>query len=120
MPTRSWPAWPLRCAPLSLHNDDDSQLIPRQSAGFATAGHGTHFIKDGGISLTGKLPLATFGGLKARGHPVGASGVYQAVEAYLQLTGRAGLNQVHGAKVGMLQNIGGTGATISTHVLVAE
>jgi len=60
------------------------------------------------------------GGLKARGHPVGATGVYQAVEAALQLRGAAGDCQVEGARVGLIQNIGGSGATVVTHVLEAE
>jgi acetyl-CoA C-acetyltransferase len=62
----------------------------------------------------------TFGGLKARGHPVGASGCYQIVEAFLQLTQRAGANQVPDAAVALVQNIGGTGATVVTHVLARE
>ena len=66
------------------------------------------------------MPVATFGGLKARGHPVGATGVYQTVEAYLQLSGAAGANQVTGAEVALVQNIGGTGATVVTHVLRRE
>ena len=57
------------------------------------------------------------GGLKSRGHPVGATGVYQIVETVLQLTGEAGANQVPGARIGMAQNIGGSGATILTHIL---
>ena len=57
-------------------------------------GQGTAFAADGHIALDGSLPIASFGGLKARGHPVGASGVYQAVEMHWQLTGRAGRNQI--------------------------
>jgi len=57
------------------------------------------------------------GGLKARGHPVGATGVYQIVESVQQLRGEAGENQVDGAKIGMAQNIGGSGASILTHIL---
>ena len=57
------------------------------------------------------------GGLKARGHPVGATGVYQIVETIQQLTGTAGKNQVQDANVAMVQNIGGTGATVVTHIL---
>jgi acetyl-CoA C-acetyltransferase len=70
--------------------------------------------------LRGELPLATFGGLKARGHPVGASGCYQIVEAFLQLSGRAGPNQVPDAGVALVQNIGGTGATVVSHLLTRE
>jgi acetyl-CoA C-acetyltransferase len=57
------------------------------------------------------------GGLKSRGHPVGATGVYQIVELVQQLTGNAGVNQVKDARIGMAQNIGGSGATIVTHIL---
>jgi acetyl-CoA C-acetyltransferase len=59
------------------------------------------------------------GGLKSRGHPVGATGVYQIVEAVTQLRGQAGANQVKDARLAMTQNIGGSGATIVTHILGA-
>jgi acetyl-CoA C-acetyltransferase len=88
-----------------------------EAAGFAEKGKGVHFGKDGEITRTGKLPIATFGGLKSRGHPVGATGVYQLVETYLQLTGTAGENQVPDPEFALVQNIGGTGATVVSHVL---
>ncbi|HET8699436.1 MAG TPA: thiolase domain-containing protein [Gammaproteobacteria bacterium] len=88
-----------------------------ESAGFAPPGTGTRLATEGAIGLDGRLPLATFGGLKARGHPVGATGCYQLVEAYLQLSDGAGPNQVRGAERALVQNIGGTGATVVTHVL---
>jgi acetyl-CoA C-acetyltransferase len=69
------------------------------------------------IALDGRIPVTTMGGLKARGHPVGATGVYQVVEAALQLRGEAGENQLPDARTGMTQNIGGSGATIITHIL---
>jgi acetyl-CoA C-acetyltransferase len=59
------------------------------------------------------------GGLKARGHPVGATGIYQVVEVAEQLRGEAGANQVVNARLGMAQNIGGSGATVVTHILEA-
>jgi acetyl-CoA C-acetyltransferase len=59
------------------------------------------------------------GGLKARGHPVGATGIYQVIEVVEQLTGQCGPNQVRGATLGMAQNIGGSGATVVTHILGA-
>jgi acetyl-CoA C-acetyltransferase len=92
-------------------------VLALEAAGFAPLGRGAHVVRDGGIGLGGRLPLSTFGGLKARGHPVGATGAYQLVEAYLQLTARAGPNQVPHAEIGLVQNIGGTGATVVTHVL---
>jgi acetyl-CoA C-acetyltransferase len=69
------------------------------------------------IGIGGRLPVSTMGGLKARGHPVGATGVYQVIEVVSQLTGSAGKNQVAGARIGMAQNIGGSGATVITHIL---
>jgi acetyl-CoA C-acetyltransferase len=91
-----------------------------EGAGFARPGAGLEYADSARIGLRGELPLATFGGLKARGHPVGASGCYQVVEAFLQLAERAGPNQVPDAGVALVQNIGGTGATVVTHVLTRE
>ena len=91
-----------------------------EAAGFAKPGEGVHFGKDGAIALDGKLPISTMGGLKARGHPVGATGVYQLVETYLQLTGTAGANQIKDLKMALIQNIGGTGATVVSHILRRE
>lgn len=88
-----------------------------EAAGFAEPGQGVHFGRDGEIALDGQLPISTMGGLKARGHPVGATGLYQTVEACLQLSERAGENQVKGCRIGMTQSIGGTGATVVTHIL---
>jgi acetyl-CoA C-acetyltransferase len=92
-------------------------VLSLESAGFAAAGTGLHLGLDGRIALDGDLPISTFGGLKARGHPVGATGVYQLVEAYLQLCGQAGPNQVRNAEVALVQNVGGTAATVVNHVL---
>jgi acetyl-CoA C-acetyltransferase len=88
-----------------------------EAAGFAGRGEGWKQAQSGAIGLTGALPISTFGGLKARGNPVGATGVYQAVEASLQLRGQAGANQVANASVALLQNLGGLGSTAVTHVL---
>ncbi len=91
-----------------------------EACGFAERGQGPRLALEGQISPKGKLPIATLGGLKARGHPVGATGVYQIVELVQQLRGEAGMCQVPGAKVGMAQNIGGSGANIVTHILRAN
>jgi acetyl-CoA C-acetyltransferase len=88
-----------------------------EACGFAERGQGPRLALDGDIFPGGRLPVATRGGLKARGHPVGATGVYQLVELAQQLWGEAGANQVPGARIGMAQNIGGSGATILTHIL---
>ena len=71
----------------------------------------------GEIALDGRIPISTMGGLKARGHPVGATGVYQIVEAVQQLRGQAGANQLPDCHWGMTQNVGGSGATVVTHIL---
>jgi len=88
-----------------------------EAAGFAEKGAGVRLALEGEIGIHGCVPIATMGGLKARGHPVGASGVYQVVEVVQQLRGLAGANQVVDAQVGMAQSIGGSGATVTTHIL---
>jgi acetyl-CoA C-acetyltransferase len=72
---------------------------------------------EGEILPSGRIPIATRGGLKARGHPVGATGMYQIVEIVQQLRGEAGGNQLERARIGMAQNIGGSGSNIITHIL---
>jgi len=91
-----------------------------EATSFAERGKGTWLARDGEISLAGKIPIATQGGLKARGHPVGATGLYQIIEAVQQLRGQAGPNQIANARLGMTQNIGGSGATIITHIFERE
>jgi acetyl-CoA C-acetyltransferase len=88
-----------------------------EAAGFAEKGQGLRVAMNGEIGIEGRVPIATMGGLKARGHPVGATGVYQVVEVVHQLRGLAGANQVADARWGMAQNIGGSGATVVTHIL---
>jgi acetyl-CoA C-acetyltransferase len=88
-----------------------------EAAGFAPRGKGVRLGLDGEIGIGGRLPITTMGGLKARGHPVGATGMYQIVEVAQQLRGEAGLNQVRNAALGMAQNIGGSGATVVTTIL---
>jgi acetyl-CoA C-acetyltransferase len=87
-----------------------------ETAGFAGRGLGWKLAKDGQLGLQGPLPIATMGGLKARGNPGGATGVYQAVEAVLQLRGQAGPNQIQGARRALIQCLGGPAATAVTHV----
>lgn len=88
-----------------------------EACGFAERGQGPRLALDGQISPTGRVPIATRGGLKARGHPVGATGMYQIVEVVQQLRGEAAGSQVEGARIGMAQNIGGSGSNILTHIL---
>ncbi|MCC6985594.1 MAG: thiolase domain-containing protein [Anaerolineales bacterium] len=91
-----------------------------EAAGFAERGQGVRLGLENQIGIRGRIPVCTRGGLKARGHPVGATGMYQIVEAAQQLRGECGTTQVDGASIGMAQNIGGSGATILTHILRRE
>ncbi len=88
-----------------------------EACGFAGKGEGAKLAAEDGIALNGRIPISTMGGLKARGHPVGATGVYQVLEVALQLRGEAGDNQISEAHIGMAQSIGGTGGTAITHIL---
>lgn len=82
-----------------------------EAAGFAPRGQGWRMAEEK------SLPMLTMGGMKARGFPVGAAGVYQAVEAVLQLRGEAGAAQVVGARRALIQSLGGPASTAVTHVL---
>jgi acetyl-CoA C-acetyltransferase len=89
-----------------------------EACGFSERGQGTGLAQKGEIALQGRIPISTMGGLKARGHPIGATGVYQIVELVTQLRGEAGANQVD-CHLGMAQSLGGSGATAITHILEA-
>jgi acetyl-CoA C-acetyltransferase len=90
-----------------------------EAVGFAIRGKGWKLAADGQIGLKGKIPCATMGGMKARGFAGGAAGVYQAVEAAIQLRGGAGANQVAGAKFGLIQSLGGPASTAVSHIIQA-
>jgi acetyl-CoA C-acetyltransferase len=92
-------------------------VMALEDLGFAGKGSGVQLLKDGVCSRDGRLPTNTLGGLKARGHPVGASGVCQIAELTLQLSNRAGNCQVHNANVGLAQSVGGIGSTVAVHIL---
>ena len=92
-------------------------VLSLEANGFAERGKGPRLALDGDILINGMIPIATRGGLKARGHPVGATGMYQIVEAVQQLRGEAAGSQVENARIGMTQNIGGSGSNIITHIL---
>ncbi len=87
-----------------------------EAMGISKKGRGAKDAKAGRFGRDSDLPINTFGGLKARGHPVGATGVYQIAEAYLQVTDQAGKNQVQGADYAVTQNIGGVDSTSAVHV----
>jgi len=88
-----------------------------ESIGFAIRGQGWKLAADGQIALNGRIPCATMGGLKARGFPGGATGVYQAVEAVQQLWGQAKANQIPDAEYALIQSLGGPASTAVSHVL---
>jgi acetyl-CoA C-acetyltransferase len=94
--------------------------LEMEACGFAERGRGVRLAQNGEIGISGRIPISTMGGLKGRGHPVGATGVYQIVEVVEQLRGEAGANQVKDCHLGMAQNIGGSGATVVTHILEAS
>jgi acetyl-CoA C-acetyltransferase len=77
---------------------------------------GRHAARTGLTALGGKIPVNTSGGLKSKGHPVGATGIAQAIEIFEQLRGEAGARQVKGARIGMTQNMGGSGASSVVHI----
>ena len=95
-------------------------VLSLEACGFAQRGQGVRLGLENEISPKGRVPICTRGGLKARGHPVGATGMYQIVEIVQQLRGECYETQVDGAKIGMAQNIGGSGATVLTHLLISE
>jgi acetyl-CoA C-acetyltransferase len=88
-----------------------------EAVGFAIKGQGWKLAQNGEISLKGKIPCATLGGMKARGFAGGAAGMYQAVEAAMQLWGRADANQIPNAKIALIQALGGPASTTVSHIL---
>ena len=92
-------------------------VLSLEAAGFADRGEGWRLAQESYIGIAGSMPISTMGGLKARGNPGGATGVYQAVEAALQLRGQAGDNQIQDARRAMIQCLGGPASTAVTHVL---
>lgn len=91
-----------------------------EAVGFAEPGEGWRLAANKKIWPKGEIPIATMGGLKARGHPIGATSLYQAAEITLQLTERAGKNQINNPKVGLLQSVGGPASTVITHIFAAD
>jgi acetyl-CoA C-acetyltransferase len=93
-----------------------AELIAYEDLGFCGSGKGGNLIDEGTTELGGDLPVNPSGGLKAKGHPVGATGTAQAYEIYLQLTEQAEKRQVKGAEIGLSHNVGGSGATACVHI----
>ncbi len=87
-----------------------------EAMGFSKKGQGSKDAAQGKYNFDSEMPINTFGGLKARGHPVGATGLYQIAEAYLQLTGKGGKNQLKEAEYGVTQNVGAVDTTSAIHI----
>jgi len=87
-----------------------------EALGFVDRGKGGPAAKDGFTAIGGCIPVNTSGGLKAKGHPVGATGIAQAIEIFQQLRGEAGERQVENARIGLTQNMGGSGASSVVHI----
>jgi acetyl-CoA C-acetyltransferase len=93
-----------------------AEIIAYEDLGFCEAGEGGKLAESGETKLGGRIPVNTSGGLKAKGHPVGATGTAQAYEMYLQLTGQAEKRQVKDAEIGLTHNVGGSGASAAVHI----
>jgi len=96
-----------------------AEICCLEALGLTPVGSGRHCARDGETALGGRIPVNTSGGLKSKGHPVGATGVAQAVELFGQLSGTCGHRQVPDAEFGLAQNMGGTGASSVVHILQA-
>ena len=94
-----------------------AEIIVTEDLGFFEKGKGGEAVEQGLTKIGGKIPINTSGGLKSKGHPVGATGVAQVIEITEQLWGVSGERQVEGAKIGLAQNMGGSGASSTVHIL---
>jgi acetyl-CoA C-acetyltransferase len=94
-----------------------AEICAIEDLGFCRKGEAGKLTEEGVTALNGSLPVNTSGGLKACGHPVGATGIKQIFEIVQQLRGEAGRRQIAGAEIGMTHNVGGTGATVAVHIL---
>jgi acetyl-CoA C-acetyltransferase len=97
-----------------------AEICAIEDLGFVKKGEGGKAIDNKITTLDGSLPVNTSGGLKSKGHPVGATGVAQIVEITQQLRGEAGKRQIKNAKIGLTHNVGGSGATCVVHILEGE
>ncbi|CAI9831797.1 MAG: thiolase domain-containing protein [Nitrosopumilus sp.] len=93
-----------------------AEVVDTEDLGFFEKGTGARAAADGRTGLNSDIPVNPSGGLKSKGHPIGATGIGQVAEAYDQLTGRAGERSVRGAEVGLTHNFGATGASCAVHL----
>ena len=94
-----------------------AEICITEDLGFTEKGNGGPFVESGATAIGGRIPVNTSGGLKSKGHPVGATGVAQIIEIVHQLRGEAGERQVEGARIGLTQNMGGSGGSAVVHIL---
>ncbi|UCE15695.1 MAG: thiolase domain-containing protein [Candidatus Bathyarchaeota archaeon] len=97
-----------------------AEIVAYEDLGFCKPGEGGSLMEKGATAIEGELPVNTSGGLKSKGHPVGATGTAQAYEIYLQLTGQAERRQVEDAEIGLTHNVGGSGASAAVHLYRRE
>jgi acetyl-CoA C-acetyltransferase len=96
-----------------------AEICAMEALGFVEKGQGGKAVDEGINKLDGKIPINTSGGLKSKGHPVGATGVAQITEIFEQLRGNAGARQVKNARIGLAQNMGGSGGSSVVHIMEA-
>ncbi len=93
-----------------------AEVVDTEDLGFFAKGKGVDAVREGQTKRNGEVPINPSGGLKSKGHPIGATGVGQVVEVFDQLTGKAGERTVNDAKIGLTQNFGATGASCAVHI----
>jgi acetyl-CoA C-acetyltransferase len=93
-----------------------AEIIDIEDLGFFPKGKAAHAVRDGATRLTGEIPVNPSGGLKSKGHPIGATGVGQVVEVFDQFTGRAAERTVKDAQIALTHNFGATGASAAVHI----
>jgi acetyl-CoA C-acetyltransferase len=93
-----------------------AEIVDTEDLGFYNKGHGVEAVREGRTALNGEISINPSGGLKAKGHPIGATGVGQVVEVFDQLTGKAGERTVKDARIGLTHNFGATGASCAVHI----
>jgi len=93
-----------------------AEICCTEALGLVTKKEANKAAAKGITALGGRIPVNTSGGLKSKGHPVGATGIAQAIEVFEQLRGEAGARQVEGARIGLTQNMGGSGASSVVHI----
>ncbi|RLF58600.1 MAG: thiolase domain-containing protein [Thermoplasmata archaeon] len=94
-----------------------AEILAMEDLGFVKKGEGGKAVEEGRTRIDGDIPINPSGGLKAKGHPVGATGIAQAAEIVLQLRGEADKRQVKDAEIGLTHNIGGSGASCVVHIM---